>query len=103
MAIDQGSLFTFINDAFTSEYGWSTDDLLGKPVVEIMPDHMRSGHTIGFSRFLTTETSVLLNKRLPLKVKYKDGREELSDHFIVAEKKDGEWRFAAVIDYPNKQ
>ncbi len=76
--------------------------MLGKSVVEIMPNHMRSGHTIGFSRFLTTEKSNLLNKHLPLKVKYKDGREELSNHFIVAEKKNDEWRFAAVVDYPDK-
>ena len=100
VAIDQGSLFTYINDAFTKEYGWSEQDLLGKSVAEIMPSHMRSGHNIGFSRFLTTEKSDLLNKHLPLKVKYKDGREKLSDHFIVAQKKNNKWRFAAVIDYP---
>ncbi|GAC1391071.1 MAG: PAS domain S-box protein [Candidatus Saccharimonadales bacterium] len=102
VAIDQGSLFTFVNDAFTQEYGWTIDDLLGKSVVEIMPDHMRSGHNIGFSRFLATEKSELLNKYLPLKVKYKDGREMLANHFIVGDKKNNKWRFAAVIDYPNK-
>lgn len=100
VAIDQGSLFTYINDAFIKEYGWDRQDLLGKSVVEIMPDHMRSGHNIGFSRFLTTETSKLLNIRLPLQVKYKNGIEKYADHFIVANKKNGEWQFAAVIDYP---
>lgn len=67
-----------------------------------MPAHMRSGHNIGFARFLTTETSNLLNKHLSLTVKYKNGREEISDHFIVAEKKDGKWHFAAIIDYPKR-
>lgn len=89
-----------MNEAFTKEFGWTSDDLLGKSVVEIMPEHMRSGHNIGFSRFLATEKSDLLNKHLPLKVKYKDGREKLSDHFIVAEKLNDEWRFAAVVNYP---
>lgn len=102
VAIDQSSIFTFVNNAFTKEYGWTNADLLGKSVVEIMPDHMRSGHNIGFARFLTTEHSDLLNKYLPLKVRYKDGREEVSNHFIVGSKKDGKWQFAAIIDYPKE-
>ncbi len=76
VAIDQSSIFTFVNGAFTKEYGWTGDDLLGKSVVEIMPDHMRSAHNVGFARFLTTEQSELLNKPLPLEVKYKDGKEK---------------------------
>jgi PAS domain S-box-containing protein len=102
VAIDQVSIFYYINDAFTKEYGWTEADLIGKSVVEIMPDHMRSGHNIGFARFLTTEHSELLNKYLPLQVKYKDGREKLSNHFIVASKKDDEWKFAAIVDFPSK-
>ncbi len=100
VAIDQESIFTYINPIFTREYGWTSEDLLGKPVTEIMPAHMRSGHTVGFSRFLTTETSTLLGKPLPLKVRYKDGREELSVHFILADKKADRWVFAAIIDFP---
>jgi len=102
VALDQASLFTYINKPFTDEYGWTEAELVGKSVVEIMPEHMRSGHNIGFSRFLATEKSELLNKQLPLKVRYKDGREMLSNHFIVADKLDGKWVFAAVIDYPEK-
>lgn len=102
VAIDQESLFTYINKAFTDEYGWTEKDLIGKPVVKIMPKHMRSGHNVGFSRFLTTETSVLLGKPLPLKVCYKDGNEEVADHIIIAEKNDGRWVFSAIINYPDK-
>lgn len=100
VAIDQESLFTFINKAFTKEYGWTEEDLIGKPVIEIMPKHMRSAHNIGFSRFLTTETSTLLGKPLPLKVRYKDGREETANHIIIGDKKAGRWTFSAVIEYP---
>jgi len=102
VAIDQSSIFTFVNEAFTKEYGWTSDDLIGKSVVEIMPDHMRSAHNVGFARFLTTEQSELLNRNLPLEVKYKDGKEKVCNHFIVGSKIDGEWQFAAVIDYPKE-
>ena len=103
VAIDQQSIFTFINAAFIKEYGWTRDDLLGKPVTEIMPEHMRSAHNVGFARFLTTESSVLLGKPLPLEVRYKNGTEKTAPHFILAENKDGRWRFAAIIDYPERK
>lgn len=100
VAIDQESIFTFINKAFMDEYGWTSEDLIGKSVVEIMPKHMRSGHNIGFSRFLTTESSRLLGKPLPLQVRYKDGTEMLSEHYILGEKVNDRWRFSAIVGYP---
>lgn len=100
VSIDQASIFTYINEAFTEEYGWTQEDLLGKSVIEIMPGHMRSGHNIGFARFLATEKSDLLNKHLPLPIRYKNGTEKISNHFIVGSKQGDDWQFAAVIDYP---
>ncbi|MDQ3123188.1 MAG: PAS domain S-box protein [bacterium] len=102
VTIDQESIFTFINEAFIKEYGWEREDLIGKPVMEIMPSHMRNAHMIGFSRFLSTESSKLLGKPLPLMVRYKDGREKLSEHFILGDKLDNRWRFAAIIDFPER-
>lgn len=101
VAINQESIFTYINEAFEKEYGWKESELLGKPVTKIMPAHMRSAHNVGFSRFLTTESSQLLGIPLPLSILYKDGTEKLSEHFILGDKQaDGRWRFAAIIDYP---
>jgi PAS domain S-box-containing protein len=100
VAINQNGIFTYINNPFVTEYGWTEDDLLGESVVKIMPKTMHSGHNVGFSRFLTTESSELLGKPLPLKVLYKDGREKISEHFIMGDKINGQWRFSAIIDYP---
>lgn len=101
VSISQEGIFTYLNDAFTKEYGWSRDELLGKSVTTIMPRHMRSAHNVGFSRFLTTETSKLMGKPLPLQVRYKDGREKVSNHIIIGEKHNGRWLFSAIIDYPD--
>lgn len=98
--IDQESLFTFVNEAFEKEYGWSAKELMGKSVTEIMPKHMRSAHNVGFARFLTTQSSSLLGTPLPLQVLYKDGTIKVSNHFILGEKEGDKWRFAAIIDYP---
>ncbi len=68
--------------------------------MEIMPAHMRGAHMVGFSRYLTTEKSELLGKSLPLSVLYKDGRETVSDHYILGRRVDERWEFAAIIDFP---
>jgi PAS domain S-box-containing protein len=102
VAIDQESIFTYVNRAFEQEYGWTSSDLMGKPVTEIMPDHMHSGHNVGFARFLTTEESEILGKPLQLKIRYKDGSVELAKHYILGEKSDQRWRFSAIIDYPER-
>ncbi len=101
--INQEGIFIFINKAFTKEYGWTKDDLLGQSVTMIMPGHMKSAHNVGFSRFLTTETSNLLGKPLHLLMRYKDGRELISNHIIVGSKKDDVWTFSAIIDYPKER
>lgn len=74
---------------------------MGQPVTRIMPPHMRDGHKVGFARFLATEQATLLGTPLPLSVLYKDGRVEDSVHFIVGDKVNGIWRFAAIIK-PNQ-
>jgi ferredoxin-NADP reductase len=87
----------FVNEAFVQGYGWTEDDLIGKSVIEIMPRTMRSSHNIGFPRFLATESSTLLGKSLPLKFLYKNGREELCEHFIIGDKINGRCRFSAIV------
>lgn len=97
ISIDQASLITYINEAFQSAYGWTTEDLLMQPVGVIMPEHLRDAHKIGFSRFLTSEKPTLLGTPLPLEVLLKDGSVHKAEHFIIGDKTHGEWRFAATI------
>ena len=97
VAIDQNSFFIRINQAFEREYGWSAEELLGKSITEIIPTYLRDAHQIGFSRFIVTEQPTLLGKRLQLKVLYKDGTERDAEHYIVGQKTNGNWQFAASI------
>lgn len=97
VAIDENGLFFHINSAFEEEYGWSKNDLIGKVITQIIPPHMRDAHNFGFSRFLTTEVSKIQGKHLPLPIICKNGTIKDADHFIVGEKMNGKWRFAATI------
>lgn len=97
VAADNLGLLVFINQAFTNSYGWTEEDLIGKPITKIMPESFRPLHVVGFSRFLTTGQSKVAGHPLPLAVLFKDGTVKDAEHFILADKKDGQWRFAATI------
>ena len=94
---EQDGFITFINKAFESAYGWTANDLVGKPLTTIIAKKLRDAHQIGFSRFLTTAKSAILNQKLKLMMVTKDGKELETEHFIVAEKQSGRWVFGATI------
>lgn len=101
ITLNANGLITYINIMFTECYGWTCDDLLGKPLSMIIPVNMRDAHNLGFSRFLVTETPTLLGKKIFLKILTKDGVELSTEHLIVAEKEKDSWKFAASINPVN--
>lgn len=91
-----GNVLRF-NRAFAEVYGWSEAQLVGEPLGLILPDAFRMSHQFGFSRFQATEQSTILAHPLRLKTLCADGRELVSEHFIVAEKGDAGWLFGATL------
>lgn len=86
-----------LNPAFTRTYGWAQEDLIGEPLGMILPEAFRMAHQFGFSRFQTTEQSAILAHPLRLSTLCSDGTEIVSEHYIVAEKRDGGWCFGATL------
>jgi PAS domain S-box-containing protein len=97
IAADQGGFVTWLNGPFTEAYGWTLDDLVGKPLPTIIPRRFHDAHHTGFARFLTTKTPSLLGQPLDLVIVTRDQGEVLAEHFIVASESDGQWEFAAII------
>lgn len=97
VSINDHGIFTFVNQAFTDTYGWTESDLLEKPVTTIMPPQFRDAHIVGFSRFLATEEARIAGKPLPLSILFKDGHVAEAEHYILGEKQNGKWLFAATI------
>lgn len=98
ISADSRGVVTFINKKFENAYGWSPKDLIGHPLTLIIPKNFRDAHTLGFSRFMMTGQSTIINKALPLNILTKGGKVLECLHTIVAEKNDGEWCFGASIE-----
>lgn len=97
VVVDQDGAVTYINEKFSSIFGWSREELVGQALSCIIPKALRDAHQLGFSRFIATGKPRLLNQPLKLRTLAKDGRECDTEHFIVAERWDGRWTFAATI------
>jgi PAS domain S-box-containing protein len=100
VAIDHEGRFTDVNKAFTQAYGWTTEDLMGEAVTRIMPPDMRPAHQRGIDRFIATEEVRVAGKPIALPTLHKDGSVDDAEHYILGEKVDGVWRFAATIIPP---
>jgi PAS domain S-box-containing protein len=97
ISVDHRGYVTAINDRFREAYGWEAADLVGRPLSTIIPTVFHEAHHLGFSRFLATGQPTLLEQPLQLKIVARDGREQVAEHYIVAEERDGAWAFAAMI------
>ena len=94
---NQDGLVIYVNRKFEEVFKWSTEEIIGEPLTTIIPPYLHDAHNLGFSRFLTTEQSVILNQKLELKGIDKNGVIFLAEHFIQCERQNGSWIFAATI------
>lgn len=99
---DQNGLIQGINRCFEETFLWTNKALKGQLLTVIMPENYRDSHSLGLSRFLTTENRSLPEHALDLNVLCGDGTVLKSRHTIVADKCDGTWMLAGKI-VPLKQ
>ncbi len=94
-------IITHVNKEFEKLFMWELNDIVGQPLLVIIPEHLRDAHNLGFSRFITTETPTLLDKPLNLMAVKKNGEQFNALHLIRAIKDADEWVFCANISPQN--
>ncbi|MFN2504448.1 MAG: PAS domain S-box protein, partial [Acidimicrobiales bacterium] len=57
---DQGNRVVYLNASAERLLGWARQDLVGRPLLTIIPESLRSRHLAGFSRYLATGEARLL-------------------------------------------
>jgi len=97
IVVDQDGAIRYVNTAFETAFHWDSTDLTGKMLTVLIPETVRDAHHMGFSRFLMTGNPTILGQSLDLNILTGDGEVTPARHFIIAEKRNGEWVFAAEI------
>ncbi len=105
VAIDAQGVITAWNQSAELTFGWSKDEIVGKPVAEtLIPSRYRPAHQKGLDHYFKTGEGAVLNKRLELSALHKDGREfpieiSISDAAV----KDGIAFFAFIHDISERK
>ena len=73
--VDSQGTITFWNKAAETIFGFSADEMLGKPLTAIMPERFRQAHETGVKRLASSRQSKLIGKTVELTGLAKDGRE----------------------------
>ncbi|AEW98477.1 regulatory protein (plasmid) [Streptantibioticus cattleyicolor NRRL 8057 = DSM 46488] len=71
---DDGDRIIAVNTAVASLLGWQADDLIGRPLTVLVPEHLRERHTAAFSSLLLTGQPRILGRSVPLPALHRDGR-----------------------------
>ncbi len=76
VTIDHHGCFTEFNPAAERTFGYRRDEILGKPLVDvIIPPSLRENHRRGIARYLATGEAQVLGKRIEMTAVRADGSE----------------------------
>lgn len=74
MADDQNRI-TYLNAAGETLLGWAADELVGQRLTAIIPERLHHAHVAGYTRYLLTGRSRLLNTPVRVPARHRDGSE----------------------------
>ncbi len=76
VVVDQTAQVTFWNAQAEATFGWTREEAIGSPLTElIIPMRLREAHAAGMRRYLATGEARVLNQRIEVPARHKDGRE----------------------------
>lgn len=94
---DENGVITHINQIFSETFLWLYDDVVGMPLMNVIPPNLQDAHNMGFSRYKISNKATILDISLDLEILKADGTSTLAQHFISAIEKEGKQYFAAKI------
>ncbi|MER6321868.1 SpoIIE family protein phosphatase [Streptomyces coelicoflavus] len=74
IAADEGNRIVAANGAAADLLGWAPDDLVGRRLTALVPEHLRERHTAAFTSMLLTGRTHIVGRSVPLPALHRDGR-----------------------------
>ncbi len=71
----EDGIIVYCNETVTRIFGYRVEELVGRPLVTLMPERYRERHREGFERFLRTREPQIMGTPIELVGKRKDGAE----------------------------
>jgi PAS domain S-box-containing protein len=95
---DDQNRIVYLNRAASALLGWSRDELRGKRLTAIVPDHLRELHIAGYTRYLVTAEPRIMRRPVRVPARCRDGS-EVEVELVLAglRSTDGRPLFAGVL------
>ncbi|WP_077799948.1 SpoIIE family protein phosphatase [Streptomyces sp. JHA26] len=74
IAADEANRIIAANGPAADMLGWSADDLVGRKLTTLIPEHLRERHTVAFTSLLLTGRTRIVGRSVPLPALHRDGR-----------------------------
>ncbi|MET7814327.1 SpoIIE family protein phosphatase [Streptomyces sp. NPDC005395] len=74
VAADEGNRIVAANGAAADLLGWGPDDLVGRRLTTLIPEHLRERHTAAFTSMLLTGRTRIVGRSVPLPALHRSGR-----------------------------
>lgn len=81
---DAGQQIVYVNDAAAALLGWPVDELVGQPLLTIIPPRLHSAHQAGFARYFATRVPKIIGRALRVSALRRDGSEVEVDLVLSA-------------------
>lgn len=97
MTVDHDHTILFVNAATEKVFGYTVDEMIGKKLFMLIPEHMRAAHAAGMKRYKETGERKISWRGVELPAIHKDGREIPIEVTFGEIKQNGKPLFTAVI------
>jgi PAS domain S-box-containing protein len=97
VTIDENSTIIFVNDALQKMFGYSYEELVGKPLMQLMPSTFIDRHKNAFRAYIDTGVRRMSWAGIQLPALHKSGREILVEMSFGEFGKEGKRLFTAVM------
>lgn len=75
VAADEDNRIVAVNNAAAAMLGWEPEELVGRRLLTIIPEHLRQRHVEAFTSLLFTGRARILGRSVPLPALHRDGRQ----------------------------
>ncbi|MBF0542143.1 MAG: PAS domain S-box protein [Nitrospirae bacterium] len=97
ITVDGCGIIVFGNQSVSKVFGFTQEEILGKPVTIIIPERFRAIHETAFKRFIETGKAKIIGRTLELLALRKDGSEFPSELSLSTWKSNESIFFTAII------
>ncbi|BCL25164.1 SpoIIE family protein phosphatase [Streptomyces aurantiacus] len=73
IAADEGNRIIAVNKPAADLLGWQPDDLVGRRLTTLIPEHLRRRHSAAFTSLLLTGRARIVGRSVPLPALHRDG------------------------------